>query len=68
MMGYILKAVCPCGLSSEKMLQGIGFGFPETCYDGEPAFCDSCGLVAGKDASKRYSKCPVCKKNEILHG
>ncbi len=61
-MGNIIQAICPCGLESEPIMQGIGFNYPETRTQMEPAFCDACGVVVGRDFSKLYSKCPKCRK------
>lgn len=61
-MGYIIRAICPCGLVSDEMMQGIGFNYFESGYNCEPAYCDTCGIVVGRDASKSYSKCPTCRK------
>lgn len=43
-------------------MQGVGFNYFESGYFCEPAYCDTCGIVVGKDASKSYSKCPSCWK------
>jgi phage FluMu protein Com len=61
-MGNIIQAVCPCGLASEKIFQGIGFRYFENGIRVEPAYCDRCGIVVGRDMSKSYSKCPQCRK------
>jgi uncharacterized protein with PIN domain len=44
------------------MFQGIGFGYPKARRQIEPAFCDTCGVVIGKDITKKFSKCPKCRK------
>ena len=61
-MGNIIKASCLCGLESEDIYHGIGFRFYETGTRVEPAFCDACGIVVGRDINKSYSKCPKCRK------
>ncbi|WP_162055404.1 hypothetical protein [Pontibacter pamirensis] len=61
-MGDIIQAICPCGLESEAIFQGIGFNYYETGYAVEPAYCDTCGIVTGKDISKNFSKCPECRR------
>src|SRR5690606_24456806 len=66
-MGYIIQAVCICGLKSEEFYQGIGFRYFEDGSRMEPAYCDPCGVVIGRDISKRYSKCPQCRKKVRLY-
>lgn len=61
-MGNITQAVCQCGLESEAIFQGIGFSYYENGNRTEPAYCDTCGIVVGKDMSKHYAKCPSCRK------
>ena len=61
-MGSIIKAVCKCGLESDEIYQGIGFMYFETGTRIEPAYCDACGIVVGRDMSKSYSKCPKCRR------
>jgi predicted Zn-ribbon and HTH transcriptional regulator len=61
-MGTIIQAICPCGLESEPIMQGIGFSYPENKTQMEPAYCDTCGIVVGRDLSKLFSKCPKCRK------
>jgi|SRR5690554_3875986 len=61
-MGYIIQAVCECGLRSKEICQGIGFKFFEDGSRIEPAYCDPCGVVVGRDISKRHAKCPRCRK------
>jgi predicted Zn-ribbon and HTH transcriptional regulator len=61
-MGNIIMATCPCGLESKEILQGIGFNYYENHQRMEPAYCDHCGIVAGRDMSKSISKCPKCRR------
>lgn len=61
-MGNIIKAVCTCGLESDEIYQGIGMRFYETGSRTEPAYCDACGIVVGRDTSKSFSKCPQCRR------
>ncbi|GAB3533060.1 hypothetical protein GCM10027443_17780 [Pontibacter brevis] len=61
-MGNIIQAVCQCGLESDTIYQGIGFRYYENGIRVEPAHCDACGIVVGKDMSKSYSKCPECRR------
>ncbi len=61
-MGDIIIAVCPCGLTSKQIFRGIGFIYFETGHFCEPAYCDTCGIVEGKEASRSYSKCPSCRR------
>ncbi len=61
-MGNIIQAVCPCGLESEEILQGIGFGYFTNGIRTEPAYCDTCGIVIGRDICKSISKCPTCRR------
>jgi predicted Zn-ribbon and HTH transcriptional regulator len=66
-MGSIIKAICPCGLESEEIMQGIGFNYLERSIQMEPAFCDACGIVIGRDIQKLYSKCPKCRKKMTFY-
>jgi predicted Zn-ribbon and HTH transcriptional regulator len=43
-------------------MQGVNFSYFETGYYCEPAYCDTCGIVVGRDVSKSYSKCPTCRE------
>ncbi len=61
-MGNIVQAICSCGLQSEMIHQGIGFKYYENSIRIEPAYCDRCGIVFGRDISKSFSKCPRCRK------
>lgn len=61
-MGNIIQAVCPCGLESEEILQGIGFGYFTNGIRTESAYCDACGIVIGRDISKSFSKCPASRR------
>ncbi|ALJ00766.1 hypothetical protein [Rufibacter tibetensis] len=61
-MGNIIQASCTCGLESEQIFQGIGFQYYETRIRLEPAYCDLCGIVSGKDMGKNFCKCPKCRK------
>jgi predicted Zn-ribbon and HTH transcriptional regulator len=62
-MGNIVMAVCSnCSLESDTIYQGIGFRYYEKGIRTEPAYCDACGVVVGRDISKSYSKCPKCRR------
>jgi rubredoxin len=66
-MGSIIQAVCPCGLKSKEIMQGIGFNYPELKKQIEPAYCDSCSIVIGRDISKLYCKCPTCRIKVVFY-
>jgi hypothetical protein len=60
-MGNIISATCKCGLESEEIFQGIGFNYYSNHVRIEPAYCDQCGIVVGRDMCKSFSKCPKCR-------
>lgn len=47
--------------------QGIGFQYFENGVRIEPAYCDNCEIVAGKDTSKAYCKCPRCRRKMTFY-
>jgi hypothetical protein len=66
-MGTIVRAICKCGLESEDIYQGIGFAFQTEEEFCEAAYCDNCGIIAGKDGRKLTPKCPKCRKNMTFY-
>ncbi|WP_026462786.1 hypothetical protein [Adhaeribacter aquaticus] len=49
-------------VKTNQIYQGIGFKYFETGKIIEPAFCDSCGLVSGRDKNKISTRCSKCRK------
>jgi DNA-directed RNA polymerase subunit RPC12/RpoP len=67
-MGAIIFAECICGFRSKDFFVGGGImDFGMKCN--MPAICISCGFLFERNiTSKKYIKCPKCRKKALIYG
>lgn len=58
-MGTMFEARCPCGYTSDSLLEGCGISGPDGCRD--LARCESCREIVSIRSSALARGCPSCR-------